>query len=1057
MKPLKLTLSAFANYADKQEIDFTKLNGRNIFLVTGKTGAGKTTIFDAVSYALYGSPSGDFRDVASLRSDYADGSVKTYVELEFELRGKIYKIIRNPEQMLNKKKGDGLKKELAAVELYLPDGEKPLTRIKDVDERIKEILGVDKDQFRQIVMLPQGEFLKLLKASSGDREKIFRRIFGTESFNKIQDKLTSKAKLLASELKGTKTERDVYVTQIKAEENSLLSSLIENEDVDINRVLDSLEVFIDSDKKEVTKMKEEQESLKKNIKELDEKKRRFELDKKSILEFEENDIKLKEYLAKMNQVKEFEKKLESGRKAQRVKVVEDKLNNSKKDMFQREEDLKNYTLKEVGLKDSLVKAKELLEQEKLNKTKIESLNIKIEELKKQEQIVSEYDIKLKAVQNLERELQILDKEINRVKTLLTKSEKDKEELEAYIEKFRDAKAKMEKLIYEGKEARANADKLKNLFNHYENVRYKKMDHDKKAEEFKLIDKSYKDAKRIYEEADDLFRSGQAGILAQMLTDGESCPVCGSTEHPNKAKMQDNVPTEDELEKLKVKFDAQSKKRDEGFTELKLLNNEIEKFYENTIYPSAKEILDILSEDFFELNETKQRILVQDNGIKISSLVEQKRNEYKEIEAEVKLLEVKQKELELVKQSIKELTVSNERVLENKLKLSSEISAAKESLSNIEKQVPENLRDKNIIVKEKNSNIELLEKLKKSLDDAEKNYFDLNEKYSASSKAKQISEEELSKVKELVDNLDKEFINSLNLEGFISVDNYRTALSVDNLELIENRIKSYYENLKAYEVLLEKSKERLEEVEVKDKEKLDSEISILKDKILDLELNDKNFADEINKLLNRATHNKDCRDKIKEVTAKIKDKEDIYKDVAHLSSVANGDKGNDKKVSFESYILTSYFDEIILMANQRLDKMTNGRFHLKRKESEGKGNGRKGLELEVFDNNTGSIRGINSLSGGESFKAALSLALGLADVIQSYAGGISIDTMFVDEGFGTLDPESLDNAIECLLNLQKGGRLVGIISHVTELKERVDARLEVTASEFKGSKASFIIS
>ena len=1057
MKPLKLTLSAFANYADKQEIDFTKLNGRNIFLVTGKTGAGKTTIFDAVSYALYGSPSGDFRDVASLRSDYADGSVKTYVELEFELRGKIYKIIRNPEQMLNKKKGDGLKKELAAVELYLPDGEKPLTRIKDVDERIKEILGVDKDQFRQIVMLPQGEFLKLLKASSGDREKIFRRIFGTESFNKIQDKLTSKAKLLASELKGSKTERDVYVRQIKAEENSLLESLIESEDVDINRVLDSLEVFIDSDKKEAADMKKEQENLKKLLKEFDEKKRRFELDKKSILEFEENDIKLKEHLAKMNQVKEFEEKLENGRKAQRVKVVEENLNNSKKDKLQREEDLKNYTLKEKELKDNLLKTKDLLEQEKLNKTKIEALNIKIEELKKQEKIVSEYDIKLKAVQNLERELQILDKEINRVKTLLSKSEKDKEELEAYIEKFKDAKSNMEKLVYEGKEARANAEKLKTLFNNYENVRYKKMDHDKKAEEFKLIDKSYKDAKKIYEEADDLFRSGQAGILAQMLTDGENCPVCGSIEHPNKAKMQDNVPTEDELKELKLKFDAESKKRDEGFTELKLLNNEIEKFYENTIYPSAKEILDILSENFFELNETEQRILVQDNGIKMSSLVEKKRNEYKEREAEVKLLEVKKNELELVKQSIKELTVSNEGVLENKLKLSSEISAAKESLSNIEKQIPENLREKNLIVKEKDSNIELLEKLKKSLDNAEKNYFNLNEKYSASSKAKQIAENELSKVKELVDNLEKEFINSLNLEGFISVDNYRAALVVDNLELIENRIKSYYENLKAYEALLEKSKERLEEVEIEDKEKLDSEISILKDKILDLELKDKNFANEINKLLNRATHNKDSRDKIKEVTAKIKDKEDVYKDVAHLSSVANGDKGNDKKVSFESYILTSYFDEIILMANQRLDKMTNGRFHLKRKESEGKGNGRKGLELEVFDNNTGSVRGINSLSGGESFKAALSLALGLADVIQSYAGGISIDTMFVDEGFGTLDPESLDNAIECLLNLQKGGRLVGIISHVAELKERVDARLEVTASELKGSKADFIIS
>ena len=332
---------------------------------------------------------------------------------------------------------------------------------------------------------------------------------------------------------------------------------------------------------------------------------------------------------------------------------------------------------------------------------------------------------------------------------------------------------------------------------------------------------------------------------------------------------------------------------------------------------------------------------------------------------------------------------------------------------------------------------------------------MSQKWSASVKAIEINKENVAKNKVELDELKIRFKDAL-IKSNLSLEQYNEYKNINNLELINNKINSYDKTLSELKGAFGNAKKEFDKLEIKNLVEIEELVVREKAKIIELSNFDREIQGKINILVSRANHNKESIIDIEKSTDKIKDRERVYRDVEHLSKIAKGEGGNEKKITFESYILTSYFDEIIVVANQRLNKMTNGRFELRRTE-EVKGGGRKGLELSVLDNNTGFVRGINSLSGGESFKAALAIALGLAEVIQSYAGGISIETMFIDEGFGTLDPDSLDSAIQCLLDLQSGGRLVGVISHVQELKERIEARLEVTVKpDNRGSMAEFII-
>ena len=365
MKPLKLTMQAFANYAQKQVIDFTELEGKNMFLITGKTGAGKTTVFDAISYALFGKASGDARGSDSLRSDYADGSLETVVELEFELRGEVYKVTRKPAQKLNKKRGEGLTMVSAEANLYLPNVERPITRIGAVDEGIVDILGVTSEQFKQIVMLPQGEFIKFLRASSGEREIIFRRIFGTEKFNKIQTGLTEKAKNLESELKFELNSRSVFVKKIKADEGSVLASKLADTDLDIETVLELTKDLIKIDLNQAEILQKENDINKDNIKKSEDTERILKSNKSTISSYEEAKKLFEEKNSLKNTVDEWRVKLENGRKATSIKVVEDSYKEGVKRFNDSDKNLKESEAEKVEISNKLESAKINLEKEKL--------------------------------------------------------------------------------------------------------------------------------------------------------------------------------------------------------------------------------------------------------------------------------------------------------------------------------------------------------------------------------------------------------------------------------------------------------------------------------------------------------------------------------------------------------------------------------------------------------------------------------------------------------------------------------------------------------------------
>lgn len=1058
MRPLKLTLSAFGNYAKEQTIDFSKLNGKNLFLITGNTGAGKTTIFDAISYALYGSPSGEFRDTASLRSHYVDGDVETFVELEFQLRNKGYRIRRSPEQMLNKKRGEGYKKEGAKVELvFLDSDEKPLTKVKEVDDRINELLGVDKEQFRQIVMLPQGEFLKLLKANSKDREEIFRKIFGTEGFKKIQDDLREDVKKLWVELKDNKNERDLYVKQIKCDEDNELYELINREDIDIERVCSLVVDEIKKDKDDVIKSKENGNLLRNELKKLDGKLMKIENDKKILEEHEATKERLEGHRGKIDTVKVYEEKLLKGKRAEKIKLIENKLNEEKNNREKREAIILNIKKEKEEVIAKLETAKKNLEESK-NKTKEkEELIIKLEKLKKQEDSVLTYIEKKDKVINLEKLLNQKDKELKSLKNEEIELEK---EIKINLEELRksiEAEGKIALILEKGKKHKRDIDALKDLKECYENIRYKRMDFDKKRDEFNLVEKNFKKIKLEFEKSEDDFKKGQAGILAEDLEEGMSCPVCGSKEHPNKAVRPSNVLSEEEIKVLKENYDKAYEEKELLLRELTVLNKEIESFQKEVIGTKVKALEEILGSDFFSvLNESEQREKIISEGLKLNKIIEEERAVYREIkkvsDLKSKLEERKltlEKKLKLIKEEVEEC---NEFIKINGPKLSKEI----EVLRTIEAEVPEKLRD-GISIKKEIMNIELaIKKIEKDIIATENIFNDINNKYTELNKSEKIHEEELSKINEKLKVTIEEFEVTIKENNFKSYEDYKASLISGDLELIDNKIKSYYENLKALEALYENINKNFMELEVKDKSNLEELRNKLSEEYKEIELKEKDENNKHNLLNNRIEHNEAMFKKISFIRSKIGEKEKVYEKLSHLSNIANGDKGNLKKITFESYVLTSYFDEIIERANIKLDKMTNGRFVLKRKEDLGKGNKKQGLDLEVYDNNTGKERGVNSLSGGESFKTALSLALGLADVIQSYAGGISIDTMFVDEGFGTLDPQSLDSAIECLLNIQQEGRLVGIISHVDELKERIEVKLEVKAKDGEGSTAKFNI-
>lgn len=1035
MRPRKLIMSAFGPYANEEIIDFELLNGKNIFLITGATGAGKTTIFDAISYALFGEASGSTRENDSLRSDFAENSRLTFVELDFELRGEVYHIKRIPQQLRPKVKGEGFTNQGSEAELVLPNG-KVRTGTNNVTNKITELLGINKDQFKQIVMLPQGEFKKLLLADSREREVIFRKIFGTYAYEKIQSVLSDKSKVLYKELEKSKDKVLTNVKNIKSDEPIVVDDYVE-----FSSIISKIEELIKNSKSKGKEVEKNLKGIRENIERLQEERITAERNNELLDEKKGIKIKIQELLEKKDYIDEKQEILNKISKGKEIAYIENELYSQVKNKEDKNNELSVCEKTISLLEKELIKAKSELDIEEGKKNERIKILEEINSLKDKKPKIAEFDKKIRSIKELKEKLSDNKKASTIEKKSLEDLKSQKKENDEVIKEISELEKK--KLILE-KDV-SDKDKLINLVRQlYKNILTLKKYEDKHKtlnKEFLIKEESYKINKLNYENKQERYMKEQAGVLAMNLNQGEPCPVCGSLSHPAPAKRMTEVPTEKELEESKKNFEKSQSEYNSSLLEMKEVKTTIDTLINDVINKGLKDINS--NNDYNE--ETEKEVL--EEGKRLSGILNSLQEELKSLENKIVNKENINKVLENIDKEIEKKEKLILSISEEYTNLFGSLKGEEEILKSLEKEIPEGIRSIDILaikIKELEDIIEAYEKALKLATDKVNNF---TNKIS-SERAKKIEIEKIiSELEIYIKEKNSKVKRKISECGFKDYDEYK---EIRALILEEEKIK---EEISSYKELIKSLKDRSVELEEKTKGVKYFNIQELHEKINKLKEEEVIIDKEYREIYSIISNNTHILNEIKNIEIKVKDKEEKYKVVGELAYLANGKRS--PYITFERFVLASYFQEIIDSANLRLSRMTGERFVLKRKEDKGKGNSQQGLELEVYDNYTGKNRHVKTLSGGESFKASLALALGLSDVVQANAGGIMLDTIFIDEGFGSLDPESLENAINSLLDLQKGGRLVGIISHVPELKERIESKLEITTS-LKGSSANFNI-
>ncbi|ADL50392.1 AAA family ATPase [Clostridium cellulovorans] len=1044
MRPVKLVLSAFGPYSGVTEIDFTLLGDKNIFLVTGPTGSGKTTIFDAICYALYGETSGNMRSGKELRSDFIDEKENhlTYVEFIFNVKGEDYYIKRVPQQMRKKLSGSGETMQNATIELRkLAKDEKPLTKDGDVKKSIDEIMGINAEQFRKIIMIPQGDFRDFLCASTKEKETILRKIFNTEPFKRIQDKLA----LGETKIRNTVNELTLGLREtfslVDCGDNNNLKNLI------INRATTG--EIVDLLKEQLLKDINEENKLKLSIEELDKVK---EEKLKVINEIIETNKKFdqKEEIKKLltglmnkkSEIIEKEKLLDSGIKAQKLLPFE------KSYIERKQEQAQVMLANEKGQKDlDDAKVRFLRAEEELKG--IENLKSATDEKKESFVKLTEW---LKEVELLEEKKNAINKSSSVLERYRTQLKNEKENIisiEGIIEtllrkeKFIDEnKLQHQKIIFKYKEMEENHKLLGELYKLSKFIVENKQVVKESSDKLKALEENLVKDKRVYEEKNDFIINSSSILLARELVEGEPCPVCGSKEHPSPRLVKGDIPTKEEMRALTSEID----KKQRDIIGLSAVINELQgKIFASmeTLKQKNNELIvrKLLVEglDIYDYDN-----VIAPVGKNIAKNKEQLRAQKEELEKEIDkskhLTEEIDKNKGLLKGAKEKETKLNDLILE----VSSKLAKEQEALQGIYLRVPKEYHEITslskaieILDKEIKNNEILMEKLQNQYNDC-KTYLE------KAISTKEILEKNLEVATSQLENTYKQFEIEL-LKLFENAEEYKLASgTINEIERLELEIREYNDAIKLNNDIYMNLEKELGEAKKVDVTVLEEEINMIKGQIEDM----RTMRDGISSRLKR---NRDILNSALEKTEAIRTKEEEYKILGELANLALG-KGAEK-VTFETFVLGNYFDDVIASANIRLMKMTGGRFYLVRREEEGSSRGRKGLDLDIFDNYTGKARPVNTLSGGESFKAALALALGLSDEVQNNSGGIELNTMFIDEGFGTLDSESLDNAIRCLLDLEKSGRLVGIISHVDDLKERITSQLQIKVNA-KGSSAEF---
>ena len=912
MRPLKLTMSAFGPYSDTVTLDMDSLGSEGLYLICGDTGAGKTTIFDAITFALYGEASGSNRNSSELRSKSASVDTKTFVELVFKIGKDTYTLRRSPEYERAAKRGGGTTHQAAEAELIRPDGS-IVTKYKDVTAAIQGIIGLERTQFSQIAMIAQGDFLKLLLAPTDERIKIFRKLFKTELYQKLQEALKADCASAEREFRQLFERSEYCISTLKSDgEISSFGS-------------DAVPPTFD-----------EAISFAKSLISADENKLKALADGLTTLE-----AVIAERSQQLGSAKEIETDRAELEKTNKRIAIDTAMLEALDAAYKRE--LERAPERDALSRDIAIITASLPKYDTLEATRAE-INALTEKVRF---------------------------ETSRLESIAASQKSARAQLEsltAEAKTLEDAGQKRERLEAQRTACNTKRDALTSILNDIQKLGELSASCESTQKKYEFAAKQYSQMSEEFVRANRRFLDGQAGILAQELEDGKPCPVCGATDHPSPATLTEQNLSREMLDSMKQKCDSKESEAAAYAAELASLKGQYTAM-EAAVKQSARH-LNIAPDE----NDVKNEMSLC--GAELSSLTV-------EIEAEIKRVSRRDELSALIPKLTADIAHNDEILNSDVQKLTADKSRLTALGEALEVSLSELAYDSKNAANDRVAELtERLNSLNRTLEKADK---DLRE-----------CSERLSGQKDIAAHLTAKLATSPSVD----------VTALEN-ELLERNAEK------------QTLSERITELRIR----IDANSSALR---------------ELDKLAKESTA---AEEKLRSLRA--------------LSATANGNLTGKEKVMLETYIQMTFFDRIIERANIRLRRMTDEQYDLKRRAVADNNRAQSGLELDVIDHYHANVRSVRTLSGGESFKASLALALGLSEEIQAMSGGIKLDTMFVDEGFGSLDDESLRAAISTLVGLSGGGRLVGIISHVSELRDIIDKKIVVTKTRDGSSKAEII--
>lgn len=1009
MKPLKLTIQAFGPFAGNESIDFGLLGPSPLFLINGPTGSGKSSILDAICFALYGQSTGAEREPSQMRCDHADTKVPTEAVLDFNLGTKNYRIRRIPVQERPKSKGEGTTTQQAEAQLWQLDGTDEgklmvAKSVTDATNEVKRLIGLDVEQFRQVMVLPQGKFRELLMADSKEREQIFGQLFRTGIYKRIEEALRSQAV-------GIRQEVDRHRNQIKG----ILHGAEMASEAEIDEALEALQPELaaaSADKEQANqkmlqaaRAREQAQALKQRFDNLNTKQ-----------------ISLSDKAALKPEIDKKQHRLDSALQAEKIRHLYDNHRAKAKEKATLLEQVQAcQTALQLAAANEL-EAKQNVDAAKQAYTEVEALKHKQIKLQQYRDRIAELDEAKVILQKRQKELTAARKALDTQKleqqALINElADKDK----VFVEISRELES-LATIRIEWEAQRRNLQQRQQL----EDLRKERARIQRNVSQLAAAFETQKAAYEALEkEALQIelhWHLGQAALLGEALQAGQPCPVCGSKEHPKPAvaandealvtKLQVDQARANENQARNLMQNAKEK-WDAALNTLAVNRKDIEQL-ERQLEQLAEQPVQALADTFANLSDTVDRLI--------------------ERQAQQKTLGAR---IDTIKGLLFSITETLAELETRAASVNEQFIQARSNTEQLEKLIPEDYREPKALEQVLSQLNRRITALSDALTKAEADYAAKHSNVDKASSKLEALHQQQEALEFQYSEAEAQWHDALARSAFADADAFHSALMNDpEQHSLKTEIEAYRNELVGLQEVVKQLQADLAGHAPPDMEAIERQLTEQTAWYRKVDESWRKLEERVNQLTR-------VKRKLTQARATQAELEARYEVFGTLSEVANGQTGD--KISLQRFVLSVLLDDVLIQASERLTLMSKGRYRLVRKEDRAKGNKASGLEMEVEDAYTGKNRPVATLSGGESFMAALALALGLSDVVQSYAGGIKLDTLFIDEGFGSLDPESLDLAVRTLIDLQASGRMIGIISHVTELKEQMALRLDVIGS------------